>query len=135
MNTKSFRLRGRKKNKLDIIDENPQPIVTSSIVNNSEQDDKPNETIVSDIVFYDEDKTPNISIETQVLLMQKLKQLNNDLNETKELYVNKINNINKEHESLIVTNDMLKEKLYLFHICMIIITLIETFIVACFALR
>lgn len=64
--------------------------------------------------------------------LQKLKEEHKTLNEQLKLDFDAVKSKNLV---LMNENETLKDKLFLFYICMIIITILESLLVACFALR
>lgn len=135
MNSKSL---FRKRKKQAHIIEEPSILPNDDIqpiINAKDTKEEPNEYVNNDS---DEENKPSISIETYTNLLEKLKKLNNDFNGTRNQITQlkqDFNNINNENNALIAKNDSLKERIYLFHICMIIITIIQSLIIGCFAMR
>ena len=68
-------------------------------------------------------------------LVVELKQLNVEYTRLNSKLKSDFNNLEKSNSELTLTNASLKDKLQLFYICMVVITILQTLLVYCFALR
>lgn len=68
-------------------------------------------------------------------LIVELKQLNTEYTQINDKLKLDFKNLEKINKDLKIANTTLKDKLQLFYICMIVITVLQTLLVSCFALR
>ena len=125
MGSKGFlRRKKQKKTTADIIDSEPIEHVEKS---DTKQDKYMN---ILTKKFYEEEKPKSeISLETYAKVLEQLKQLNSDFNTTKLMFEKTISDVNLEKNKMILQNNTLKERIYLFHISMIIISVLQSFLV------
>jgi hypothetical protein len=88
-------------------------------------------TDISPVEQHIESKTPNNNY--YKFLCKNLTEVNVELKSTIDLFRERQDKIEVDKNFVITQNKNLKQKLNLMYICMIIVTILQAFVVACFA--